>query len=219
MTANAETVRRHNAKQERIAKVSELVMAGMNGVQILKHVNEKLNWNCKQSIVWSYVQEANKLFADQAMAKAKDEFGKGLMRLNMLFASSLKIQDYKACLAIQKEINLMMGFTNKSITEITGQVNTTTEITQKIKIEYVHTGKKIATSEDDIDCKRLIDITDAQVISDGTNNIEEQGRSPQGNDQSENRTDQTGSNSEVPGTSPEPVVQSGTPVQSYPDLF
>lgn len=142
-------------KDERVAKITELIMTGLNGVQIYKYVTEKLNWAVTQRAVWLYVNKANEGFADQAKAKAKDEFGKGLARLNMLFAASLKIQDYKACLAIQKEINLMMGFTNRSTLEHIGNVSTSGSVTQKVQIEFISTGKRIATSEDQIDLKRI----------------------------------------------------------------
>lgn len=157
-------------KDERIAKVAELIMSGLNGVQIHKYVTDKLNWDVTQRAVWKYVVAANEGFAEQAKAKAKDEFGKGLSRLNMLFAASLKIQDYKACLAIQKEINLMMGFTNRSTLEHIGNVSTSGSVTQKVQIEFISTGKRIATSEDEVDLKRIelkSEPEDATIIEDG----------------------------------------------------
>jgi len=154
-TINEVNAKATKRKNERVAKVTELIMSGLNGVQIWKYCTEKLNWEVTQRMVWKYVNAANEGFADQAKAKAKDEFGKGLARLNMLFAASLKIQDYKACLAIQKEINLMMGFTNKSTLEHIGNVSTSGEVTQKLQVEFIPTKKKLATNESEIDLKRL----------------------------------------------------------------
>lgn len=167
--------RKIKVKDERVAKITELIMTGLNGVQIYKYVTEKLNWAVTQRAVWLYVNKANEGFADQAKAKAKDEFGKGLARLNMLFAASLKIQDYKACLAIQKEINLMMGFTNKATMEHIGNISASGSVTQKVQIEFISTGKRIATSEDEVDLKRIelkSEPEDAIIIEDGNKSEE-----------------------------------------------
>jgi uncharacterized protein (DUF2252 family) len=37
------------------------------------------------------------------------ERNKGMARLNMLFANALSQQDFKTCLAVQKEINLLLS--------------------------------------------------------------------------------------------------------------
>jgi hypothetical protein len=49
-------------------------------------------------------------FVNLALATGADqEKGRALSRLNLLFLNSFRIQDFKTCLAIQKEINRMMG--------------------------------------------------------------------------------------------------------------
>lgn len=99
--------------KQRVTKVAELVMQGLTGTQILQYVTEKLHWQIKERQLWEYIKRANEQFAKEAEAKSTAEFGKGLRRLNFLFASCLKIQDYKGALAMQREINEMMGFRNK----------------------------------------------------------------------------------------------------------
>jgi len=42
------------------------------------------------------------------------EMGKAVARLNMLFLSSLKIQDYKTSLAVQKDLNKLLGLYDRS---------------------------------------------------------------------------------------------------------
>lgn len=62
------------------------------------------------------VSEKEESYASAIVAMASStsieedaERNKGMARLNMLFANSLKLQDYKTCLAIQKEINLLLS--------------------------------------------------------------------------------------------------------------
>jgi len=99
--------------KQRVTKVAELVMQGLTGAQILQYATEKLHWQIKERQIWEYIKRANEMFAEEAQTKTGAEFGKGLRRLNFLFANCLKIQDYKGALAMQREINEMMGFRNK----------------------------------------------------------------------------------------------------------
>lgn len=145
-------------KWERSTKVSELLATGLTVKQILQYVNEKLGWETTEKSVFRYISAANEIFAEESKAKINEEFGKGLRRLNMLFASSLKIQDYKACLAIQREINAMLGFTGgtKSSLVVHGDINAQTNnvANNTLQLEYVGTDKMIATSEDMVDISR-----------------------------------------------------------------
>ena len=100
-------------KIQRIIKVAELLKQGLTGPQILQYTSEKLKWGISDRTLDNYLVEAYKLFEKDALAHHSEEFGKALRRLNFLFANCLKIQDYKAALAMQREINEMMGFRNK----------------------------------------------------------------------------------------------------------
>jgi hypothetical protein len=97
----------------RTTKVAELLMQGLTGDQIWHYASEKLKWKISLRSIWRYIKAANEEFTKTAQAKHSEEFGKALRRLNFLFASCLKIQDYKGALAMQREINEMMGFRNK----------------------------------------------------------------------------------------------------------
>lgn len=98
---------------QRTAKVAELMMQGLTGGQIWQYASEKLHWKTSERNIYRYMKAANEQFAKEAQAKHSEEFGKALRRLNYLFANCLKIQDYKGALAMQREINEMMGFRNK----------------------------------------------------------------------------------------------------------
>jgi hypothetical protein len=53
--------------------------------------------------------EAVLAMASSSSVEEDAERNKGMARLNMLFANALKLQDYKTCLAVQKEINLLLS--------------------------------------------------------------------------------------------------------------
>lgn len=53
--------------------------------------------------------EAIQFFKEAAEFNPQAERGKAYARLNLLFCSSLKVQDYKAALAAQKEINKLIN--------------------------------------------------------------------------------------------------------------
>jgi len=153
------TKERRKEAWERAAKVAELLASGLTVRQIQQYATEKLGWTVTEKMIYTYIAKANEAFAEESKAKINEEFGKGLRRLNMLFAASLKIQDYKACLSVQREINSMMGFNapggGGGAVIVHGDINTQTNVTnQAIQIEYVETGKEIATSEDQVDLNR-----------------------------------------------------------------
>jgi vacuolar-type H+-ATPase subunit C/Vma6 len=47
--------------------------------------------------------------ANATTIEEEAERNKGLARLNMLFANALNQQDFKTCLAVQKEINVLLS--------------------------------------------------------------------------------------------------------------
>jgi len=152
-------------RSDRVLKVIELLSSGHSPAQIVKITREQWNWKANVKSIYNYIKRANTVFAEQSKTRIVEEFGKALHRLNSLYNLSLKNQDFKACLAVQQEINKMLGFTNRAYVEHINSQNTNVQAT--IKVEYVHTGKKIAKSESEIDLKRITSgIQDAKIITD-----------------------------------------------------
>lgn len=57
----------------------------------------------------SYIALARKKFAEFADVDRRQEFGRSLQQLDLLYTRSLRIQDYKACLSILKERADLLG--------------------------------------------------------------------------------------------------------------
>lgn len=93
--------------ESRVLEVLEAILEGGNTHEIVVHFSSK--WQITERQVYTYIQKANDKFKEYAKTEAKAEIGKGLSRLNKLFNKSLQIMDFKTCLAVQKEINSMLG--------------------------------------------------------------------------------------------------------------
>jgi len=133
---------------QRTAKVAELLMQGLTGGQIWQYASEKLHWKTSERNIYRYMKIANEQFAQEAQAKHTEEFGKALRRLNYLFANCLKIQDYKGALAMQREINEMMGFRNKFEVKDTTPVQEldTSKLTKEERENLAALSRKLRTN-------------------------------------------------------------------------
>ena len=60
-------------------------------------------------IIDMYIQRARNIIRNYSKQKREDIINTGLARLDMLFARSMNIQDYKGALAAQKEIHDLTG--------------------------------------------------------------------------------------------------------------
>ncbi len=94
---------------ERQDKIQQLLVEGASAGQIVRFVSEKTDWSIGRRQVENYIAQVYRGFAEIADKDRPEQFQKAVQRLTLLFARSLKIQDYKTCLAIQKELNELYG--------------------------------------------------------------------------------------------------------------
>ncbi len=82
----------------------EMLTIGVSETTLAEHIQ---GWpEAKKSEGWQLVAEYFRQVAD---FNPELEFGKSIARLNMLFQNSATIQDFKACLSIQKELNKLLS--------------------------------------------------------------------------------------------------------------
>ena len=93
----------------RVAKVFELLAAGLTRAQIIRYVADKTEWGACERTVDSYIALATKEFDVLADVDRRVIAGMALARLNELYARSLRIQDFKTALAVQRELNKLTG--------------------------------------------------------------------------------------------------------------
>lgn len=106
----------------RTAKIFELLCLGRKRREILQYVASKklqqkgtktawneIDWNIAERTVDEYIARANEEIKSLADIKKDYELGKALAQLNLLFQSDIKIQDYKAALAVVRERAALLG--------------------------------------------------------------------------------------------------------------
>jgi hypothetical protein len=82
----------------------EMMTVGVSETTLAEHMQD---WPAaKKAEGWQLIAE---YFRNVADYNPELEFGKSVARLNMLFQNSATIQDFKACLAIQKELNKLLS--------------------------------------------------------------------------------------------------------------
>lgn len=85
-------------------KLLQMATCGVSDVVMSEEMQE---WpSDKKAQGWQLIAE---YFRNCADFNPEIETGKAIARLNMLLQNSVTIQDYKTCLAIQKELNKLLS--------------------------------------------------------------------------------------------------------------
>ena len=97
--------------EQRIVSVVEFLLRGMNRREILQFVaqNEEYKWDVTASQIDNYIREAKKIIAESGVFNKDEEAGKAIERLNNLYRKAYSKGDFRACLAIQKELSELVG--------------------------------------------------------------------------------------------------------------
>jgi len=93
--------RTHN--DARVDKILDLVVAGLTTREIGQYVDDKTDWGIGRRTIDRLIARARDVVAEQAEPHRKYALNLALRRLDMLFARSLQINDFKACLAVERE--------------------------------------------------------------------------------------------------------------------
>lgn len=93
----------------RVTTVFGLIVAGCTRAEIIRYSAEKTTWGVESRQIDAYIAQATVQLGEASKTSRAVELGKALARLNDLYAKSLRIQDYKACLAMQKEISELLA--------------------------------------------------------------------------------------------------------------
>lgn len=95
--------------EARVSTVLSLLVAGCTRREIIRYAAEKTTWGVCERQIENYIAAANRAFEELSKTSRAREIGRALARLDDLYAKSLRIQDYKGCLATQKEINDLLA--------------------------------------------------------------------------------------------------------------
>lgn len=115
----------------RVAKVSDLLIAGASRAQIVRFCAEK--FSVSDDTADRYIAQARKAFQEATAPDRREEAHKALERYQTLYAKCLSVQDYKAAASIQDRICKLMGLWDESLTLKHEAGDTLTMFMQKIR--------------------------------------------------------------------------------------
>lgn len=99
---------------KRIAHVFELLCQGYNTPAIIENCLNVQKYNVSERQIYNYIKKASEKYIECSDFDKQTELGKSITRLGLLFSRCLAIQDYKTALQVQRELNDMLGFKNKT---------------------------------------------------------------------------------------------------------
>ena len=103
----------------RISLVYRLLLNGLRRREIIQYISEKTDWEVTDRTIDTYIQKARAEISEITEIERDGAYGMARKRLDDLYYKSMKINDYKTCLAVQKEISELEGL-KVSKSEISG---------------------------------------------------------------------------------------------------
>lgn len=123
-------------KERRVLLTMGFIREGLRAEDILKFTTESKDpavkkkqiengyvWNIKIDMIRQYISEAIKRFRKVSQVDEAYQKGLALERFENLYNRSYKIQDYRTCLAIVKEMNAFFGFNTMTVKHESGLSN------------------------------------------------------------------------------------------------
>lgn len=96
-------------KELRVNAIYALVVDGISTARILLFASQEAKWGVSERSVKSYIAEATKRMEALAKPRHKRELARALARRQDLWERNKKVQDYKACLEVEKDRAKIMG--------------------------------------------------------------------------------------------------------------
>lgn len=94
---------------KRVTQVYNWLLQGLSRADILELVAKKGEWKVSDGMIDEYMSRATAEIKEKASIQRDEELGKAIERMRFLFRQNVLIQDYKAALAVQKELNELLG--------------------------------------------------------------------------------------------------------------
>lgn len=91
---------------DKAVEILKLAVAGADNTALVAKIEELQATAEEKGEIWSKIAE---YFRNLADFNPEIEKGKAVARLNLLLLNSLKIQDYKTALSVQKELSKLLN--------------------------------------------------------------------------------------------------------------
>lgn len=103
--------------EERVTVVYDLLLNGASRHAICQHAAK--TWGISWRQADRLIAQANKVFEEQAAFVREEQLGKAINRLTTLYMRAMHVQDYRVCLSVQRELNLLLGLHAPARSEVT----------------------------------------------------------------------------------------------------
>lgn len=94
--------------EDRVTFMVRAILSGATRPELHEAVKAG-KWGLKKKETEDLITRAYHEIGLMASEDREEAFGTAVARLHQLYARSLRIQDYKVCLAVQKELNRLYG--------------------------------------------------------------------------------------------------------------
>lgn len=106
--------------EQRLSQIHALLVNNLSRKDICRYVSEKTTWGLTERSIDRYIAEATKMIQASAAFSRDLELGKAIARINDLYSRAHRVQDYKTCLAVQRELSELLGLYAPKRMEHTG---------------------------------------------------------------------------------------------------
>lgn len=93
--------------KQRVNLVYKMLLGSVSRAEIIQYGTD--TWGIDDRAIDNIIAKANDIFDAQSDVIREKEFTKALAQLNDLYTKSLKVQDYKTCLSVRKEMSALLG--------------------------------------------------------------------------------------------------------------
>jgi hypothetical protein len=104
--------------KQRTSQIIKMMTLGVSRADICQFASD--NWQIDDRTTDRYIKRANDYFAETSVIDRDEQIGIAMRRYNDLYQKNMRIDDYKAALATQKELSNLLGLNAPKRTEHTG---------------------------------------------------------------------------------------------------
>lgn len=104
--------------KQRTNQVAKMLMSGVNRADIVQFVSKE--WGLDERTGDDYISRAKEAILESLDDKRDLHLAMALRRLSDLYTKTLRVDDYKGALSVQKEINKLIGLYAPERREYTG---------------------------------------------------------------------------------------------------
>ena len=99
-------------KEDRVTKIIKLLVVGMDGIEIVRYIKEKYDWDICESQTYNYIKEAKKYIKELTNDDRLHQIGIAIRRMLTIYTKCTTDPTYwnpNAAISAQQEINKLLG--------------------------------------------------------------------------------------------------------------